>query len=83
MFMEPTVRFQITMNMPSRSGNSVHQIIGEHPATTLEDFVHELHVKDFVIVEEFYRRAESRVYDSHGMIAINHLFVGKIKPFMD
>ena len=77
------MRFQITMNMPSRSGNAVHQIIGEHPATTLEAFVRELSTNDFVIVEEFYRRAESRSYDSHGQIAINHMFVGKIKPFTD
>ena len=77
------MRFQITMNMPSRSGNSVHQIIGEYPVDSLESFVDELSRYDFVIVEEFYRRAETQTYESHGMIAINHRFVGKIKPFMD
>jgi len=49
------MRFQITMNMPSRSGNSVHQIIGEHPANSLGELVDDLSNSDFIIVDEIYK----------------------------
>lgn len=77
------MRFQITMNMPSRSGNSVHQIIGEHPARDLEDLVDILSRADFIIVDEIYKDNEAARgmgnFYSVGKIAINPLFIGKIK----
>lgn len=77
------MRFLITMNMPSRSGGSIHQIIAEYPAESLEDFVHELEEKDFLIVEEFYKDADAPrsavTYYSVGHTAINHRYVGKVK----
>lgn len=80
-----TMRFQITMNMPSRSGNSVHQVIGEHPAKTLEELVDILSKSDFIIVDEIYKdndaaRGMGNFY-SVGKLAINPLFIGKIKVF--
>jgi len=80
-----TMRFQITMNMPSRSGNSVHQVIGEHPAKTLEELVNILSQSDFIIVDEIYKdndaaRGMGNFY-SVGKLAINPLFIGKIKVF--
>lgn len=77
------MRFLITMNMPSRSGGNIHQIIAEHPADTLESFVDELERRDFLIVEEYYKDADSArgmpAYYSVGHTAINHRYVGKIK----
>lgn len=77
------MRFQITMNMPSRSGNSVHQIIGEHPAKSLDALVEELSNSDFIIVDEIYKDNEAARgmgnFYSVGKIAINPLFIGKIK----
>jgi hypothetical protein len=77
------MRFQITMNMPSRSGNSVHQVIGEHPAKSLEELTDLLSHADFIIVDEIYKdndatRGVGNFY-SVGQIAINPLFIGKIK----
>ena len=79
------MRFQITMNMPSRSGNSVHQIIGDHPARSLDEMVDLLSTSDFIIVDEIYKdndhgKGVSAFY-SVGKIAINPLFIGKIKAF--
>jgi len=65
------------MNMPSASGNAVHQMHVMHPAETLEGFVKELCENDFIIVEEFYRKETG--YESRGKIAINYRNVGKIK----
>lgn len=79
------MRFQITMNMPSRSGNSVHQIIGDHPARDLEEMVDIISRSDFIIVDEIYKdndagRGTGNFY-SVGKLAINPLFIGKIKAF--
>lgn len=65
------------MNMPSSTGNLVHQMHVMHPAKTLKDFVQELSNKDFVIVEEFYKKENG--YESRGEIAISYQHVGKIK----
>ena len=73
------MRFLITMNMPSYSGNAVHQIQAEHSAKSLEDFADALTQNDFVIVEEFYRDQQTKEDYSRGFMAINHRYVGKIK----
>ena len=78
------MRFLITMNMPARSGGSVHQIIAEYPAESLEEFLRVLESRDFVVIEEFYKDADAggrlgASYYSVGFTAINHRYVGKIK----
>jgi len=77
------VKFLITMNMPSRSGVPIHQIICEHPSGSVDDFVMALERNDFLIVDEFYRDVEaprgSNSYYPVGRVAINHRFVGKVK----
>lgn len=77
------MRFQITMNMPSRSGSAVHQIIGEHPARSLDELVDILSHADFIVVDEIYKDNEGARgmgnFYSVGKIAINPLFIGKIK----
>ena len=82
-------RFLITMNMPTRNGSSVHQIIAEHPARTLSEFVSELERSEFVIVQEFYKEApvvqpgssarrSATGYFPSSEIAINYRYIGKI-----
>lgn len=78
------MRFQITMNMPARSGNSVHQIIAEHPARDLTSFIEMLSESDFIIVDELYRddkvpRDYPGHYTNQGALALNPLFIGKVK----
>ena len=71
------------MNMPARSGVPIHQIICEYPATGIADFCKALESHDFIVVEEFYRNADSKgeldAYYSRGLTGINHRYVGKIK----
>lgn len=73
------MRFLITMNMPSYTGNAVHQMQVEYPANSLEEFIKVLSDRDFVIVEEFYKVRESHGYESRGDIAISYRYIGKIK----
>jgi len=51
-----TMRFLVTMNMPSFNNNLVHQVNVEHAnSNSLEDLLLALTVNDFVLVEEFYQ----------------------------
>jgi hypothetical protein len=77
------VRFLITMNMPSYTGNAVHQMHVEHPAKSLDEFIKALSERDFIIVNEFYKARETNVqkseYENRGEIAIGYRHIGKIK----
>jgi hypothetical protein len=72
------MKFFITMNMPSRSGGSVHQIIGEHAAGSIEEFSDILNESEFVVVEEFYNKQDGTLF-SHGEIVLNTMHIGKVR----
>ena len=79
------MRFQITLNMPAKSGNLVHQIIGEHPAETLREFTEILNESQFVTVVEMYKDSDSgarlgSIY-AVGEITINTGLIGKVKAY--
>lgn len=72
-------RFLITMNMPSRSGGLIHQVICEHPAETVSELSEAMEGLDFLTVEEFYRNSTDGGYFSSGEVALNVMHIGKIK----
>jgi hypothetical protein len=72
-------RFLITMNMPSRSGGLIHQVICEHPARTVKELSDAMEGRDFLTVEEFYRDTTHGGYFSSGEVALNVMHIGKIK----
>jgi hypothetical protein len=67
------------MNMPSRKGELVHQVICEHPCDTLFDFFSALLETDFIIAEEFYRKSDNAGFYSVGMVILNTMHIGKVK----
>lgn len=79
------MRYQITLNMPAKSGNLVHQIIGEHPAETLTEFTTLLNNMDFIIVTEMYKDSDSgaRLGNLYavGEITLNTSLIGKVKVY--
>lgn len=75
------MRFLITMNMPSKSGNAIHQIIAEHPAESIDEMREALESNDFIEIEEFYKNLQGDYY-STGRVLINHKFVGKVRAFV-
>jgi hypothetical protein len=75
------MKFFITMNMPSRNGGVVHQIIGDHESESLEEFMDALNDSDFVLVEEFYMKPDGNLF-SVGNIVLNTMHVGKVKVSM-
>ena len=78
--------FQITMNMPSYGGSSVHQILGEHEAENLADFMEVLEDNNFVLVTEWYRNEDPNTPEHtqvvrKGEIVLQTNLCGKVKVF--
>jgi len=73
------MRFQITLNMPSRAQSLVHQIVGDANVNSFEEFVQNCNDNVFVIVDEIYKDGPST--RNVGPLAINTSHIGKIKPY--
>jgi hypothetical protein len=76
------MKFFITMNMPSSQGSLVHQITGEHPANSIEEFCKILNDNAFVVVTQYYKDANTVDGDINwicmGNIIINTEHIGKV-----
>ena len=73
------MRFLITLNMPSRKGELVHQVICEYPVSSIEELLEDLNERDFIIAEEFYRKPDNAGFYRVGMMVLNTMHIGKIK----
>ena len=73
------MRFLITMNMPSRKGELVHQVICEYPVSSIDGFLDAINDADFILVEEFYRKPDNAGFYSVGMMVLNTMHIGKVK----
>jgi len=80
------MRYIFTLNMPSKGGNPIHQVIGEHPAANLHELMEAMEGADFLLVEEYYIERDhmgEAGLTPHGFIAINPMIIGKIKEAED
>ena len=75
-------RFLLTLNMPARSGQMVHQVTCEHDAEDIFAFTEEMNNWEFIVVEEWYRSKEGKWY-SVGPLSINTAVIGKVKQIHD
>lgn len=73
------MRFLVTLNMPSRKGELVHQIVCQYPVKSIEEFLDIINESDFILVEEFYRKPDNAGFFPVGMIIINTMHIGKVK----
>jgi hypothetical protein len=73
------MRFLITLNMPSRKGELVHQVICEYPVSSIEAFLDAINENDFLLMEEFYRKPDNAGFYSVGLMILNTMHIGKIK----
>jgi len=73
------MRFLITLNMPSRKGELVHQVVCEHQSGSMEEFLEALQENDFLLVQEFYRKADSFGFFPVGPMILNTMHIGKVK----
>lgn len=76
------MRFHITMNMPSRGGNQVHQIVAETNISNLDEFSRFIEDKDFITVMEIYRDNDGKLFPKRKVI-INTQWIGKISEAED
>jgi hypothetical protein len=67
------------MNMPSRKGELVHQVVCEYPTSSIEGFLEAVNDADFILVEEFYRKPDNGGFYSVGMVLLNTMHIGKVK----
>jgi hypothetical protein len=73
-------RFVFTMNMPSKGGNIVHQIIGDIDCESIEEMCSLLNESDFIMVREFYRDGPDSAHGRFvGTVCINTMMIGKVK----
>jgi hypothetical protein len=73
------MKYLVTLNMPSRKGELVHQVVCEHPSGSMEEFLEAVQDNDFILVEEFYRKPESAGFFPVGPLIINTMHIGKVK----
>ena len=73
------MRFLVTLNMPSRKGELVHQIVCRYPVDSIEGFLDAINESDFLLVEEFYRKPDNAGFYSVGMMILNTMHIGKVK----
>ena len=73
------MRFLVTLNMPSRKGELVHQVVCEYPVSSIEGFYDALNDNEFILVEEFYRKPDNAGFYSVGLMILNTMHIGKVK----
>ena len=73
------MRLLVTLNMPSRKGELVHQVVCEYPVNSIEGFLDAVNDNDFLLVEEFYRKPDNAGFYSVGMMILNTMHIGKVK----
>jgi len=79
--------FEIIMHMPVRpkkddtiGSNLVHRIVCSYPVQSIGEIVDDINQTDFLVVDEWYPNQMNQ-YESHGPIALNRRFIGKIKEW--
>ena len=81
------MRLKITLNMPSKSDNPVHQILCSHPCSSIEEFLGELVDNGFVVVTEYYldgpRSQNPITGKSRGPLGITYEIGLKVKELED
>ena len=73
------MRFLITLNMPSRKGELVHQVVCVYPCDDMGEFLSVLQNSDFILVEEFYRKPDNAGFFPVGPMILNTMHIGKVK----
>jgi hypothetical protein len=73
------MRFKITLNMPTRRGDVyVHQVLCEHPAASVEEFMRQWFDDGYIVVEELYINDDKKLY-GNGAVGLTVSLQAKVK----
>lgn len=81
------MRFLFTMNMGSSQDHLVHQVIADHPATSLKELQDAMQDNDFISVRQYYTglnpHTKHRTWVDRGdiLLAVEH--IGKVQFYME
>jgi hypothetical protein len=70
----------MTLNIPTKNGMA-HQIIGDHPAASIQELKKSLMEEDFILVEEYQQKFKDGPLMNEGLLLINHHYVGKVRVY--
>jgi len=76
------MKFLLTMNMPVRAGQMVHQVVCGYNCDSVESFLEIIDTQNFILVEEFYKDVVTHEYYTVGPIIINTNLIGKVRTFI-
>jgi len=81
------MRFLITMNMPSTSGNLVHHVTMDiDEVNSCDEFCEMMNSDEFIMGRQWYRRKnydDSIFWEDRGMTILNTSHIGKVQEFID
>lgn len=80
------MKFLVTMNMPSRDGNEVHQMTLEYPCESVEELCVALNQKEFLTFRQLYRQKDNygeTVWIDRGLLIVNSYHIGKAQEFVE
>jgi hypothetical protein len=77
------MRFQFSLNMPSKVGNLTHNVIADYPVDSLSELMGVMADTDFLLVREVYRDNKAGTHFVVGDLIINTTLIGKAKEYFD
>jgi hypothetical protein len=76
------MKFSFTLNLPSKAGYSVQNVIGEvEGVNSVQELAETINNEQFIVVKEVYRNPEMGTHFEVGTLILNTNMIGKIKPY--
>jgi hypothetical protein len=76
------MKFSFTLNLPSKAGYPVQNVIGEvEGVNSVQELAETINNEQFIVVKEVYRNPEMGTHFEVGTLILNTNMIGKIKPY--
>lgn len=76
------MKFSFTINLPSKAGYAVQNVIGEVDGVkSVQELADMINGEQFIVVKEVYRNPEMGTHFEVGTLILNTNMIGKIKPY--
>ena len=75
------MKFLFTMNMPSNTGKSVHQVVADHAAESLGELLDAMANNDMMLVRQTNYINEN--WQDRGDMILNTMHIGKVQVYVE